>query len=194
MNASNKRKLLLFAVVSLVFLTVGSNACLADEVTILTPRKTVINAYLSEEMPPDDITNTDLAYAKIINDNRWKAVIKSSSSSQYNSHGYAWRVYAGGEAVIIDDKDVPKFWMDGSYEPIKRHEAVRGDIVVMTDPAMPDQYHSAVVMDARWCMSKWGKGPLVLHRLNDHPFGQTYQYFRRSGIAAPTGLTIISSN
>ncbi len=193
MDPCKKKTSLLFVMVSLVFLAAGSIDCLADHVTIVTPRNTAINAYRSNEMLPEEIAKTDLAYAKIIQDNKWKAVIKSSSSSQYNSHGYAWQVYTGGAAVIIDDKDVAKFWMDGSYEPIQRHEAVRGDIVVMTDPARPERMHSAVVIDARWCISKWEDGPLVLHRLNDHPFGRAYQYYRPAKVAAPTGLTIVSN-
>jgi len=85
METCSKRNCLLFAVVSLILLTASGTACLADDVTIVTPRNTAINAYQSSEMLPEEITKTDLAYAKIIKDNQWQAVIKSSSSSQYNT-------------------------------------------------------------------------------------------------------------
>ena len=194
MGTVSKRNALLTAVVSLVLVLSNSDICLAEEVTVFTPRKTAINAHRSSEMSQESITRTDLAHAKIIKDNRWKAVIKSSSTTQYNSHGYAWQIYGGGAAVNIDDKDVAKFWTDGSYQEIKRHESVRGDIIVMTDPLKPDQLHSAIVINVRWCMSKWGNGPLVLHKLNEHPFGQTYRYFRQAKVASPSGLTIVSSH
>ncbi len=194
MHNCNRRIVLLSATVSLVLILSGSIFCFADDVTIYTPRKTAINAHRASEMSQESITRTDLAYTKIIKDNRWKAVIKSSSTNQYNSHGYAWQVYGGGAAVNIDDKDISKFWTDGSYQEIRRHESVRGDIIVMTDPLNPDQLHSAIVINARWCMSKWGDGPLVLHKLNEHPFGQTYRYFRQAKLAAPSGLTIVSGD
>lgn len=192
MDVSNKKIMAWFVVISIAYINLSNISCLADDITIFTPRNTAIVAYRSNEMDQEAKEQTDLAYARIIDDNRWQAVIKSSSSNQYNSHGYAWRVYAGGEAVIIDDKDVANFWRDGSYRPIKRHEAVRGDIIVMSDPHAPDQLHSAVVINAKWCMSKWGDGPLVLHRLNDHPYGRTYRYYTRVKVAAPTGLTIVT--
>ncbi len=185
---------LMLAMVSLLLFFPGGISCLAGEINIRTPRKTVIKGYRPGEMSQDAVLRTDLAYEQIIKDNRWKAVIKSSSSNQYNSHGYAWQVYGGGAAVNIEAKDISKFWTDGSYRQIQRHEAVRGDVVVMSDPLNPGRLHSAVVIDARWCMSKWADGPLVLHRLNDHPFGQTYRYFSKVKVAAPTGLTIVSSH
>ena len=194
MNAYIRKRTLWFVAVSLVYLLFSSTPCLAEEVTIFTPRKTAISAYRCIEMAPDAIERRDQAYAKIIRDNRWSAVIKSGSSCQYNGHGYAWQVYAGGAAVKIEDKDVSKFWMDGSYQPIKRQDAGRGDIVVMTDPQKPDQFHSAIVLDARWCMSKWADGPLVLHKLNEHPFGRHYRYYRRVKVAAPSGLAIVPSH
>ncbi len=193
MNRYNHRSVLLSAVVSLVLVLLSSIICFANEVTIFTARKSAVTAHHGKEMSQEAITRTDLAYAKIIKDNRWKAVIKSSSTNQYNSHGYAWQVYGGGAAVNIDDKDVATFWTDGSYREIKRHESVRGDIIVMTDPLQPEQLHSAIVINARWCMSKWGNGPLVLHKLNEHPYGQTYRYFRQVKVAAPSGLNIVSS-
>jgi hypothetical protein len=177
------------ALVSAGYLFTSLTPCLGDTITIFTPNKTAITAYHPSEMSEDAIAQKDREYEMMIEDHHWDAVIEKSSTNQYNCHGYAWHMASGGEAVEIDDEDISHYWLDGSYRQIEKSEAASGDIIVMTDPQRPDSLHSAVIVDAQWCRSKWADGPLVLHRWDDHPFGKEYRYFRRARPAAPAAPT-----
>jgi hypothetical protein len=190
MNTAHGNKLKITAVlIGYAFLSIYP--CMAGEVTIFTPRKTQIRAYTFTELPPDAIDKKDKEFEKMINDNKWSATILKSSSSKYNSHGFAWHVNRGGAQVVIDGKDVSQYWLDGSYRQIQKTEARKGDIIFMTDPLKPGSYHSALVTQPGWCQSKWDDGPLVLHKHNEHPFGKEIKFFRRNRPAAPSNLRIV---
>lgn len=167
--------------------------CFASSfITIHTPNRTEITGYLFDELSQAEIEERDREFEEMVRLNGWQAQKIKSSSVRYNGHGYAWHMSRGGDAVVIDDGDVPWYWWDGSYIEIEESDAVEGDIIFMTDPDDPGSFHSGVVAgDLGWCRSKWDDGPVFLHKFDEHPFGKTFRFYRRVKPAAPQNLRIV---
>lgn len=164
----------------------------SDVLTLETPNNTEIIGYIFSELTPLEIEKKDVQYEEIIKEEGWSAEKLKASSGTYNSHGYAWHMYRGGAEIVIDGDDISRYWEDDSYRKIDENEAVKGDIIVISDPDNPTSLHSAVVADKPgWCVSKWHDGPLFLHKFDEHPFGSTFTFYRRAALAAPQNLRIV---
>ncbi len=91
-----------------------------------------------------------------------------SSTEMFNCHGYAWlRVEQGIDRWIgyYDNTDTDIYMADSSYIQVP-FETYPGKVFW---PKEND--HSAITTDQPgWLISKWGAGPLVRHRWNDHPY------------------------
>jgi hypothetical protein len=189
-SSLGNRKVFLMAIGCLVLVAYPIFA--SDVMTLYTPNGTEIFGFIFSELSPFEIEKKDAQYEEMIRQEGWSAEKSKPSSGTYNSHGYAWHMYRGGAAIVIDGDDISQYWMDDSYRKIDKNEAVKGDIIVITDPDNPENLHSAVVSDEPgWCISKWHDGPLFLHKFDEHPFGRTFTFYRRSAPAAPQNLRII---
>lgn len=164
----------------------------SDTMIVYTPNGSEIIGYLFAEMSQEEIRKKDAQYEQLIKQEGWSVEKLRPSSSTYNSHGYAWHMSQGGLEVVIDGNDVPRYWLDGSYRQIDENNAVKGDIIWMTDPENPYRFHTAIVTDEPgWCKSKWLDGPLYLHKFDEHPFGKTLRFYRKTTPAAPKNLRIV---
>lgn len=189
-SSLRNRKVLLMAIGCLVL--AASPIFASDVMTLHTPNKTEIIGYIFSELSPSEIEDKDVQYEEIIKEEGWSAEKIKASSSTYNCHGFAWHMYRGGAEIVIDGDDISRYWKDGSYRKIDENEAVKGDIIVITDPDNSTIVHSAVVSDQPgWCVSKWHDGPLFLHKFDEHPFGRTFTFYRRAALAAPQNLRIV---
>lgn len=188
-SALGNQKVYLMAIGCLVLVVYPLFA--SEIMTLHTPKNTEIIGYIFDERPPFEIEQKDAQYEKLIEEEGWSAEKIKASSSTYNCHGYAWHMYRGGGEIVIDGDDIPQYWMDGSYRQIDETEAVKGDIIVITDLDNHTDVHSAVVAHKPgWCISKWHDGPLYLHKFDEHPFGNTLTFYRKAAPAAPQNLRI----
>lgn len=103
-----------------------------------------------------------------------EAELLEHSTGSYNCHYYAWCGINGRERhwinyVVIGDKpNVSKFWTNDEYRV-----CTSGDIVdkVCYTPYMG--YDHSMVKESRtgnMYISKWGYGPLMRHKFDEHPF------------------------
>lgn len=189
-STSGNRKVWLVAIGYLVLVALPIFA--SDVMTLYTPNNTEIIGYLFSELSPSEIEKKDAQYEELIQAEGWSVEKLKASSGTYNCHGYAWHMYRGGTAIVIDSDDISQYWLDGSYIKIDENEVVKGDIIVITAPDNPTSLHSAVVADKPgWCISKWHDGPLFLHKFEEHPFGTLFTFYRRAAPAAPQNLRIV---
>lgn len=103
-----------------------------------------------------------------------EATFISEATTNYNCHSMAW--YNSSFSNIYWIENPSSFMYDGSYAQILWGYAQSGDVIYYGSAAN----HSAVVVSMvpsiyaepyqSVCVSKWGTGPRMQHRLNYGPY------------------------
>lgn len=104
----------------------------------------------------------------------------SEATSTYNCHSYAW--YNSSSQWNHYWMNYPTTYMsDGSYTKIPAiNQCINRDIIYY---GTPGEEHSGVLLSKPsggfHVLSKWGKGPLILHDINDCPYSTAnLSYYR----------------
>ncbi len=137
--------------------------------TVETPFRSIVKDTGIFTSQDDIYSSSELAYyKKILNDNYNGATMIDIPTRTYNCHAYAWHVSEGGNKVWIGLNPGTKaehvYWTDGSYIEVSESGSTKVSYHESGN-------HSAIRLGNGWYQSKWGRGPLVKHHLNDVPLG-----------------------
>lgn len=120
------------------------------------------------------------AIAKHFKDAYPQIEIISEATNTYNCHSYAW--YNSSSQWNHYWMNYPTTYMsDGSYKKIPDiDQCINRDIIYY---GTSGEEHSGVLLSKPsgefYVLSKWGKGPLVLHEINDCPYSiDNLSYYR----------------
>lgn len=165
---SNNSLELLSSIASTGFLGQGITTIAAQSNEVIyTPNGTAVPLRATESELTDDEKDQRKNYWM----NEYPNIIYvSEATNLYNCHGYAWYMSEGhaSEKVWIDNGPVAHFWRDGSY-------------VFTTTPNESSKVyflgsdHSAIQETRNgisYLKSKWGRGPVFLHTLQDCPYSE----------------------
>ncbi len=160
---------------------IASNPTYNITTTVKTPNgSTVPDTWI---LASSDVTTStaEIAYWKeYLRTNFNGATLIEAPSYKYNCHAYAWHVCEGGDKAWIGRYDTTAenvYWTDGSYVEVPESEATKVSYHESGN-------HSAIRLSNEWYQSKWGRGPLVKHHLNDVPIdynpGMTKKFYKRN--------------
>ncbi|MCM1291948.1 MAG: hypothetical protein NC207_08485, partial [Bacteroides sp.] len=133
-------------------------------VSICTNRGYHVTAFDINCFDPD----YDIEYGRrYIAENYPNVEIIGDATCRYNCHSFTWDILYGGNRYWINQiyngkENLSNYWNDGSYEITDVKHAIKA-----FDPV---EDHSAKVIDANTYISKWGKLPLIKHKLEDSPY------------------------
>lgn len=94
-----------------------------------------------------------------------KALCKSSSTMKYNCHSYAW---------YSQDVKNNKYWMNSPEQYIKDKSYIEEAMQISNNKIIYISNniitHSGIITQKDEMISKWGRGPLMVHQNNDSPY------------------------
>lgn len=139
---------------------------------VYTPRGSSVPVEVFPEMPQNMIDEIN----RVASQQYPQAQLVSSSSAKYNCHSYAWYWSSPSNSYWMNDPSA--YMRDGSYSSVST-------IATATHVYYPRGDHSALVYDASGSsldyarlISKWGRGPLMIHKINYCPYTGGYSFWR----------------
>ncbi|MDR1259563.1 MAG: hypothetical protein LBK65_09880 [Tannerellaceae bacterium] len=123
------------------------------------------------------------------------AEVCGSSTFSYNCHGYAWykRGSNGTENFWIEQAPASAYWngTNGSNYSFVETDESQAEIALSISTN-----HSLYKVSGNTYISKWGRGPLMLHNIYECPYSSTsLNYYKKYGIpstafiSGPNALT-----
>lgn len=159
-----------------LFLSLYSFSFADSPVTVYTPNGSAVSAWIMTESSIATRTYLDADISQTYpNATLILTYDGFSSTRRFNCHGYAWYMselsvplssprWIGYYANNTDEHD---YWLDGSYVQIPSN-------FYPAKVSWSAGDHSAVTTSVEgWFISKWNEYPLVRHRWDDTPFGNT---------------------
>lgn len=155
-----------------LYVNLMSSSPIYSNVYISTPNGTSVAALklISGDMSQgdkDDYKDSNLE----IYDNR--ITFAGEATYAYNCHAYAWYVSEGYSYVWLNTPGDDAFWNDGSY-------VLTTDMSRAKKVSYASDDHSAIIASQNgYFKSKWGAGPLFIHKPTDCPYNaSTLRYYR----------------
>lgn len=110
------------------------------------------------------------------------ATLIRSSDNRYNCHSYAWYKQSSGNVYLMNNPS--KYISDGSYKKItnKNNRGADNRVVwIQNNSYIHSGYLVSINDNGSYNIrSKWGSGPLMLHKANYSPYdAQTREYYER---------------
>ena len=143
--------------------------------TVKTPLGKTIKAIIKSEGTAEELIN----YTNTAVSNYPDAIVRGSATHLFNSHSYAWYDDSVDNDIWIDAYDnnnlqLANYWTRDVFVPSSTGTGVRA----FYNNDDHDAAHSAIVLPNGKFLSKWEKGPLMEHDMNDCPYiTDDIQYF-----------------
>lgn len=172
-------KLALLSMSALFGLLASYSVSSADSsVVIYTPRGTAVGAIRAVyELSPNEIA----AWQQWAVTTYPYAYFAENASRKYNCHSYAWYNQSKWNDIWIDTPNDDAFWNDGSYKLVVTASIwpIPSSVANGAKVSYVSSDHSAIKASSVSYLSKWGPGPLMLHRPEYSPYASsTVRYYQ----------------
>lgn len=130
----------------------------------------------------DELSAYDLSTANRLQQQFLLAEFRTSFIPIYNCHGMT---FGARRTSITESSEVRKILSDDEYEEVRKEDILPGDVIIYVDDR-GDIEHSGIVVSKPtppicipMVVSKWGKGPEVLHSAYHSPYSNLDIHFFR---------------
>lgn len=144
---------------------------------VTTPNGSKVEVFTSSYNGEQWANNFDAETKRLYPD----ATLIRSSDNRYNCHSYAWYKQSIGNIYWMNNP--AKYISDGSYQKItnKNNRGADNRVVWIQDNSyIHSGYLVSINNNGSYNIrSKWGAGPLMLHKASYSPYDGTREYYKR---------------